>query len=93
LIEKFTVPGVPELAVPLGLSRLSHGEPGSAVAVQFAVEFPFMVTSNDPAVFPGALPAVDWNCIPAGASVMIEPPEINSETGTLTGPAAELIVM
>jgi hypothetical protein len=75
------------------VSRLSHGEPGSADAVQFAVEFPATVTSNDPPGFPGALPAVDWNCIPAGASVMIELPEIKSETGTLTGPAAELIVM
>jgi hypothetical protein len=35
-IEKFTLPGVPGLAVPLDVFTLSHGDPGNAAAVQLA---------------------------------------------------------
>jgi hypothetical protein len=84
---------VAELAVPLGVPTLSHGEPGKADAVQFAGALPETATRNDPLVFPGALPAVDWNCTPAGPRLIVKLPEISSETGTLTGPAADMIVI
>jgi hypothetical protein len=48
LIENLTIPGVAELAVPLDVLTLSHGEPGNTVAVQFAVAFPETVTRKDP---------------------------------------------
>jgi hypothetical protein len=92
-MEKLTVPGVAEVAVPLGVFTLSHGAPGSTAAVQFTAAFAGTVTRNDPSVFPGALPVADWNCVPAGARVMIGFPEISKETGTVTGPAVESKVM
>jgi hypothetical protein len=91
-MEKFTLPGVPGLAVPLEVFTVSHGDPGNTAADQLACDPPDTVTANDPLVFPGALPAVVAYSIPVGAKLIVGLPEMRRDTGTLTAPAVELKV-